>query len=549
MRASKAGRLLATAALLAIPATAGLAGPSIAFDEVAQTAGVTFSLQHAPTPRKRLIETMPGGVAAFDYDGDGRIDLFFPNGADGEDLKKTTPRFWNRLYRNEGGWRFTDVSERAGVTGVGYAIGAAAADYDNDGDQDLFVAGVRRNQLLRNDGHGGFQDVSAVAGVETTIWSVAGAWFDYDRDGRLDLLVVNYVRWPAAEDRFCGDRSRDLRVYCHPKYFEGLPNTLYRNRGDGTFEDVTVKAGLGGLVGKGMSVAVLDADDDGWLDAYVTNDGVPSVLLRNRGDGTFENTGLLAGVAVPAHGRPVSAMGVDAGDYDNDGRPDLVVTALSGETFPIFRNDGLGAFHEASAASGLGQLSVRHSGWGILMADFDNDGRRDLLAAGSHVNDRIEEFESSRYREPNRIFRNLGDGRFEDVSSGAGAEFQAPAAHRGATIADLDNDGRLDAVVTALGAPAEIWRNQSDPTGHWLAVRLIGARSPRDGIGATVHAGVQVATLTTAGSYASSRPAIAHFGLGARADLRALDIRWPDGTMQKAAIEGVDRLVTIREAP
>ena len=389
----------------------------VAFEEVGRASNVAFTLAHAPTASKRLIETMPGGIAVFDYNADGRPDLYFTNGAGGDAFDKTPPEFWNRLYRNEGSWRFTDVTEQAGVAGAGYAIGAAAADYDNDGDQDLFVAGVRRNQLFRNDGSGKFEDVAAAAGIRSTVWSVAGGWFDYDRDGQLDLLVVNYVKWDAASDRFCGDRDRDVRVYCHPKYFDGLPNTLYRNRGDGTFEDVTQQAGLAAIVGKGMSVAIADFDADGWLDAYVTNDGVPSVLLRNRGDGTFEEAGLLAGVALPAHGRAVSAMGVDAADFDEDGRPDLVVTALAGETFPIFRNEGGGAFREAGATSGLSKLTVRHSGWGVLFADFDNDGLRDLFTANSHVNDRIEEFESSRYLEPNRVFLNAGEGRFRDVSA------------------------------------------------------------------------------------------------------------------------------------
>ncbi len=521
---------------------------SVRFEEVARAAGVVFTLDQAPTPAKRLIETMPGGLAVFDYNGDGRPDVYFTNGAGGPTLDKTAPRFWNRLYRNDGGWRFSDVTEAAGVAGAGYAIGAAAADYDNDGDQDLFVAGVGRNQLFRNDGAGRFQDVAPTAGIESAVWSVAGGWFDYDRDGHLDLLVINYVKWDAATDRYCGDRARDLRVYCHPKHFEGLPNALYRNRGDGTFDDVTSRAGLASLVGKGMSVAILDADADGWLDAYVTNDGVPSVLLRNRGDGTFEDAGLLAGVALPAHGRAVSAMGVDAADFDQDGRPDLVVTALAGETFPIYRNEGSGAFREAGASSGLSQLTVRHSGWGVVFADLDNDGLRDLFTANSHVNDRVEQFESSPYLEPNRVFLNLGAGKFRDVSATAGEAFQQPAAHRGAVAADLDGDGRLDVVTTALGSPAAIWRNVTEPPRHWLAVRLVGTRAPRDGIGAKVKVGAQVATIATATSYASSRPPIAHFGLGNTAVLPEIEVTWPGGSTQKVSTEGLDRVIEVRQA-
>ena len=383
------------------------------------------------------------------------------------------------------------------------------------------------------------------SGVARASWSVAGVWLDYDRDGRLDLFVVNYVRWTPGPQRFCGDRTRDLRVYCHPKYFEGLPNTLYRNKGDGTFADVTQAAGLATIVGKGMSAATLDFDGDRWPDLYVTNDSVPSVLLRNTGKGTFEEIGLLAGVALPGHGRPISAMGVDAADVDGDGRPDVAVTALAGETFPLYRNEGGGAFRDAGVSSGLGALTVRRSGWGIVFGDFDNDGAVDLVTANAHVNDRIEQFEASPYLEPNRIYRNTGKGRFTDVSSTAGDAFQRPAAHRGAVAADLDGDGRLDVVTTVLGGQAEIWKNVSTPAGHWLQVRLVGTRSPADGIGARVRVGTQVAWITTSTSYASSKPPVAHFGLDGVTTPPEIEVTWPDGTIQKMVAEGIDRLVTI----
>ena len=519
---------------------------SIRFDEVAEASGVRFVLDQAPTPDKRLIETMPGGLAAFDYNGDGRIDLYFTNGASGDGFDKAAPRFWNRLFRNDGQWRFTDVTESAGVAGATYAMGAASADYDNDGDQDLFVAGVGRNQLFRNDGAGRFTDVGEGAGVARTVWSVAGVWLDYDRDGRLDLFVVNYVRWTPGPQRFCGDRTRDLRVYCHPKYFEGLPNTLYRNRGDGRFEDVTQAAGLGAIVGKGMSAALLDVDDDRWPDVYVTNDSVRSLLLRNTGKGTFEEIGLLAGVALPGHGRPISAMGVDAADVDGDGRPDLAVTALAGETFPLYRNEGGGMFRDAGVSSGLGALTVRRSGWGIVFGDLDNDGAVDLMTANAHVNDRIEQFEASPYLEANRVYRNTGKGRFSDVSSTAGDAFQRPAAHRGAVAADLDGDGRLDVAVTALGGPAEVWKNVSAPVGHWLQVRLVGTRGPGNGIGAKVRVGSQVAWITTSSSYASSKPPLAHFGLGDATTAPEIVVTWPDGSIQRVVAEGIDRAIAIQ---
>jgi enediyne biosynthesis protein E4 len=537
-----------TATAVALAATlVGAQSNPIRFDPVAADSGVRFALANAPTPDKRLIETMPGGLAAFDYNSDGRIDLYFTNGASGEGFDKTAPRFWNRLFRNDGDWRFTDVTESAGLAGATYAIGAASADFDNDGDQDIFVAGLGRNQLFRNDGAGHFIDVAEASGIGPTVWSVAGAWLDYDRDGRLDLFVVNYVQWRPGPQRFCGDRTRDLRVYCHPKYFDGLPNTLYRNKGDGTFEDVTRPSGLGAVIGKGMSAVTLDIEADGWPDLYVTNDSLPSVLLRNTGKRTFEDIGLLAGVALPGHGRPVSAMGVDAADYDGDGRPDLAVTALAGETFPLYRNEGGGAFRDAGVSSGLGALTVRRSGWGIVFGDFDNDGEVDLFTANSHVNDRIEQFEASTYLEPNRVYRNTGKGRFADVSPTAGDAFQQPAAHRGAVAADFDGDGRLDVATTALGSLAVLWRNVTKPR-HWLQVALIGTRNPRDGIGATVRVGGRIAYISTATSYASSKPPIAHFGLGDATSPPEIEVTWPDGTRQTVKAEVIDRVIAIRQA-
>ena len=537
---------LLPAILLAVAGMTAGEGP-IRLDDVTGASGVGFVLAHNPTPEKHLVETMAGGLAAFDYNGDGRIDLYFTNGAALPSLEKSGPAQWNRLYRNDGNLRFTDVTEQAGVAGAGYAIGAAAADYDNDGDQDLFVAGVRGNLLYRNRGDGTFEEVSRAAGIASDVWAVAGAWFDYDRDGRLDLFVVNYLQWTPDFDRYCGDEGRGIRVYCHPRYFEGLPNRLYRNRGDGTFEDVSRESGIAAHVGKGMSAAVLDYDGDGWLDAFVTNDAVPSFLFRNKGDGTFEEMGLLAGVSLPAHGRPVSAMGVDARDVDRDGRPEIAYTALAGETFPLFRNEE-GLFQDVTYQSGLGPLTVKMSGWGIGFADFDNDGWPDLFTANSHVNDRVGEFEASAYEEPNRVFRNLGKARFEDVSAGVGQAFQRAAAHRGAVFADLDADGRVDVVTTALGGPPAIWRNVSADGAHWIAVRLKGRTSPRDGIGATVRVGGQTVLVSTAGSYASSNPPIARFGLGKQAGPLDVVVTWPGGRRQTMKVD-VDREVVIEESP
>ncbi|MDE3168463.1 MAG: VCBS repeat-containing protein, partial [Acidobacteriota bacterium] len=344
--------------------------PPIRFTDVAASAGVSFVLENHPTDHKYMIETMPGGIAAFDYDGDGRPDIYFTNGADIPSLEKSGPRYWNRLYHNEGNWKFRDVTAEAGVAGAGYSMGAAVGDYDNDGHPDLFVAGVNRNILYRNLGNGKFEDVTARAGIASGDWAVAAGWFDFDRDGKLDLWVVHYAKFSTADDRYCGDRDRGLRIYCHPKYFTPLANTLYRNRGDGTFEDVSAKAGIAKFAGRGMSVAFADYDADGWPDVFVTNDNMPNFLFHNLGNGRFEETALLAGAAVRDDGKAVAAMGAEFKDYDNDGLPDLLFTALAAETFPLFRNLGKGAFTDAGYTSKLAPLTIHHSGWGIGLFDF-----------------------------------------------------------------------------------------------------------------------------------------------------------------------------------
>ena len=520
--------------------------PAIRFREAAAAAGLVFHLSNHPTPQKHLPETVAGGLAIFDYDGDGRPDVYFTNGAALPSLEKESPGDWNRLFHNDGGLHFTDVTERAGVRGMGYSMGAAAGDYDNDGHVDLFVAGVNRNVLYHNRGDGTFEDVTERAGIKSGVWSVAAGWFDYDGDGRLDLFVVNYVQWSPAFDRFCGDPVRQLRVYCHPRYFEGLPNTLYRNRGDGTFEDVSERSGIARHVGKGMSVAFADYDGDGRVDAYVTNDGVPNFLFRNRGDGTFEETALRAGAALPDRGAPVSSMGADFRDYDNDGRPDLATTALAGETFPLFHNEGRGHFRDATAPSGLAALTARLSGWGVVLADLDNDGWKDLFSANAHVNDEIESFEAARYRLSNSVFANRGDGTFADASDVSGVGSGTPRAHRGLAVADLDGDGRLDVVTSALGEPAELWVNETEGGNGWLRVELVGTRSNRDGIGAVVRVGAQADEMTTAVGYASSSHAGVHFGLG-RATKVDIELTWPSGIVQRVNSVSANQVLRLTE--
>ena len=451
--------------------------------------------------------------------------------------------------------RFVDVTEAAGLRGEGYAVAAAVADYDNDGDLDLFVGGVKRQQLFRNSA-GRFEDVADEAGLASDQWVVGAGFFDYDNDGWLDLLAVNYTVWAPEPDRFCGDAERGIRVYCHPKHFEPVALSLFHNRRDGRFEDVSAASGITRQRGRGMGVAFADYDQDGFVDFYVTNDKLPSFLFRNLGDGRFEERGLVAGPALPEHGQDISAMGVDFRDYDNDGLPDLAVTALAGEGFPLFRNLGKGLFQDASYRSRLAGFVRARSGWGNGLVDFDNDGFKDLFTADAHVNDAIDRFESHSYRETNAVFHNLGDGRFEDLSDASGLGTAERRAHRGAAFGDLDGDGRIDVVVSALGAPAELWHNES-AAGHWLELRLVGTKSNRDGIGAVVK--LETASggrwreqwnhATTAVGYASSSAGPLHFGTGQAASVDRVLIRWPSGTLQVLENVAADQVLTVREAP
>ncbi|MDE3179535.1 MAG: CRTAC1 family protein [Acidobacteriota bacterium] len=532
------------------PSTPNHPGPiaPVMFRNVAAGAGVDFVLNNNPTPEKHMIETMAGGIAAFDYNGDGLTDIFFTNGASIPSLEKSAPKFHNRLYRNLGDWKFADVTEEAGLAGAGYSMGAAAADYDNDGRVDLFVAGVFHNILYRNLGNGMFEDVTAKSGIKSDKWSVAAGWFDYDNDGWLDLWVVNYAKWSVSDNRFCGDRERNIRAYCHPRYLDGLPCTLYRNRRDGTFEDVTDASGVGKHIGRGMSLAFADYDGDGFTDVFVTNDNQGNFLFHNRGNGAFEEVGLLAGVALLNSGEPVSNMGVDFRDYNNDGLPDVAVTDLNQETFPLFRNLGHSTFEDATFASRLAMLTAPRSGWSNGFFDFNNDGWKDLFTANSHVDSNVSFFQSSiSYKQPNSIFINACDGTFVDGSPGAGADFQVAAAHRGAAFADFDQDGKIDVVTSSLGGEAELWRNVSPNQNHWIIFRLRGSKSNRDGIGARIRIGGQSNHMTSAVGYASSSHFGVHFGLGAIKIIPQVEIRWPSGHAQRLLNVAVNQTLVIHE--
>lgn len=484
-------------------------------------------LEHFPSPQKFYPETMAGGLALFDYNNDGLIDVFLPGGADLTTNKKSP----NRLFRNDGNFHFTDVTQSSGLSGSGsgFAFGAAVADFDGDGFLDLYVPALPQGQLFRNRGNGTFEDVSSRL-PQSSSWIVAAGWFDYDRDGRPDLFLVHYLNWSLTNNPWCGDRAKDLRVYCHPRQFAPLANQLLHNLGNGKFEDVSQSSGIAAHKGKGMSVAFGDANNDGFPDAFVTNDTLPAFLFLNQRNGTFKETALDAGVSLPESGRAISGMGTVFADFNNDGHDDITLTALARETFPLYQGTGKAQFTEVTDATQLAAASTRYSGWGIALADLDNDGFPDLLTANSHVNDTIELTSADKYKQPNTLFRNLGGKRFTPIP------FGPPRAHRGLAVADLNNDGLLDVVITVLGTEPEVWRNTTAPPGNWLEVS-----AP---LGTVLKLGNQKRTISTATGYSTSVAAPAHFGLGSSATPVTLHITWPNGTTAaRANIPPNQRLV------
>ncbi|MDE0104128.1 MAG: CRTAC1 family protein [Bryobacterales bacterium] len=518
-----------------------LTGPPV-FSDVTEGSGVDFLNSSSGTSQKYLLESMVGGVAALDYDRDGLLDLYFVNGAalrdpmpDGASPDKSSPAYWNRLYRNEGDWRFTDVTELAGVQGTHFGQGVAAGDFDNDGWPDLFLANFGANSLYRNRGDGTFEDVSGAAGVVGGGWSAGAAFLDIDRDGHLDLFVTRYVEWSFAENPWCGERKPGYRSYCHPKHFGPISHLVYRNRGDGTFEDVTQASGVGGSPGKGLGIAFADLDGDGWSDVLVANDSFPQQLFRNLEGTGFEEIALLSGVAYDENGRTFAGMGADLGDFDNDGDPDVFINALAHQRYALFRNDGE-LFEYVSGPVGVSAISASHSGWGAKFFDYDNDGLKDIFVAQGHVMDNIELTQPDvSYLEPLVMMRNSG-GRFTDVSSQLGEGFAVPRAARGAAIADFDNDGFLDIAVNCRDQRAVLLKNEGNDN-RWITLFLRGTRSNLDGYGARVRivgsSGLeQHETVSAAGSYLSSGDPRAHFGLGSGGRLSLVEIRWPSGTVQ-----------------
>jgi len=515
-----------------------------ALTDVARPLGINFHLENSPTTQKYLPETMDGGVAVFDYDNDGRLDIFFANGAQiddpmpaGKKAEKTSPRYYNRLFHQNADGTFTDVTEKAGVAGSGYSMGVAVGDYDNDGFEDLFVTGLDRTTLYHNNGDGTFTDVTAKSGTATSGWSASAGFFDYDNDGKLDLFVDRYVDWSFATNRPCGSPATGPQ-YCHPLGYKGLTSVLYHNNGDGTFTDVSGKAGIAKHPGRALGLAFADYDNDGWTDIYVANDSTQSFLYHNNGDGTFTESGIAAGVAYTEDGRDFAGMGTDFADYDNDGLPDLVVTDFVNDKYMLFRNLGKGIFASATDESGLGRASQVSTGWGVKWIDIDNDGWKDLYVAQGHIDDGM--FGSSRiltYRQKPMLLKN-DKGRLTAWPGDPGRTLTAAWVGRGAAFGDLDNDGVIDIVAVNIGQSAYVLHNNAGKRNHWIGIKTQGTDSNRDGIGSRIKivgasGFTQYYTVNTAGSYLSASDRRVLAGLGADETVKLIEVRWPGGAVQR----------------
>ena len=516
------------------------------FADVTAKAGITFVHASGASPDKYMFETFGSGVAWIDFDNDGFVDLYFVNGAPGSA---------NALYRNNGDGTFKDVTQGSGTEASdnrAYKTGVAVGDYDNDGRLDLYITAFGPNRLLRNLGNGKFADVTTAAGVAggANEWSTSTGFLDYDRDGDLDLYVANYVDFRMDENPWCGTRQPGYRMYCNPTIFDGTPDRLFRNNGDGTFSDVSKQAGIANPAGKGLGVVFCDFDRDADIDIYVANDLVRNFLYRNNGDGTFQDVAYAAGVGFDINGKPQAGMGVDCGDVDGNGFPELFVTNFSEELNTLYENRGDGLFEDVSQKAGLGS-GFLPLGFGTKMFDVDNDGDLDIYVTNGHVIDNIKLYQSKlTYEQADLLYENVG-GRFKDVSAGSGPALRAPRVGRGLAVADFDNDGKLDVAITSLGRKAVLLRNVAPGAGNWLEIRAEGAKSNRFGLGTTVRVQtpgrLQVREINNAASYLSSNDTRLHVGLGDAAAAQQLDILWPSGQRQTLTDVKANQVLTVKE--
>jgi hypothetical protein len=526
---------------------------AIEFTDVTTQAGMRFKHNSGAFGKKYLPETMGSGVCFIDYDNDGWQDIFFVNSMDWPGHKSGGKSF-PALYHNNHDGTFTDVTKEAGLAVETYGQGCAVGDYDNDGFDDLYLTTLGSNHLYRNLGNGKFADVTAKAGVADPGFSSSAIWFDYDNDGKLDLFVTHYITWSIETDQYCSLDNKN-KSYCTPQTYKGESATLFHNRGDGTFENVTQRAGLHDPTSKSLGVAMLDYDDDGWMDLFVSNDTEPNKLYHNNHNGTFTDAAILAGIALSDSGRVRAGMGTDAGDYDNSGRQGLLIGNFTNESMALYRNDGSGLFTDEAPASGLGQMTNQSLTFGAFFFDYDLDGLLDVFAANGHVSDDISVVQPTvRYAQPAGIYRNKGDKKFEDVSAKLGRALQKPVVGRGAAYADFDNDGDLDLAITANNGPARLLRNDNANQNDMLRIKTVGTRSNRDGIGAklrlTTNKGARLFAMVKSGSsYLSQSELPVTFGLGKPEEGKTatLEIVWPSG--QKDSIPNIkpNQFITIKE--
>jgi hypothetical protein len=536
----------------AAPSPARTSGP-IEFRDVTKQAGIHFKHHSGAFGKKYLPETMGSGVCVLDYDNDGWQDILFVNSTDWPGHKAAT-KSYPALYHNNKDGTFTDVTREAGLAIESYGLGCAVADYDNDGLEDIYITRLGSNHLFHNLGNGKFADVTAKAGVADPGFATSAVWFDYDNDGKLDLFVTHYIDWSVEKDQYCTLDNKN-KSYCTPQTYKGESSTLFHNKGDGTFENVTKRAGLHDPTSKSLGVAMLDYDNDGWMDLFVTNDTEPNKLYHNNHNGTFSDVGVQMGVAFSESGRVRAGMGVDAGDYDGSGWQSLVIGNFTNESMSLYRNDGSGLFVDEEISSGIRQMSLQALTFGCFFFDYDLDGRLDIFAANGHVSDDISVVQPTlKYAQPAILFHNSGNRKFEDASAKVGSAMQQPVVGRGAAYLDYDNDGDLDLVITANNGAARLLRNENGNRNDMLRVKLVGTRSNRDGIGAkvtlTTSSGVRLCRMVKTGSsYASQSELPLTFGLGLPEAGRTVNIEivWPSGQKESLSKIGANQFITIKE--